>query len=36
MERLGEKLSGVTIKVQPWSDDSTPAWVQLQNLEGGG
>jgi membrane protease subunit HflC len=36
MERLGEKLSGVTIKVQPWADDSTPSWVQLQNLEGGG
>ncbi len=30
MERLGEKLSGVTIDIQPWADDSTPSRLQIE------
>lgn len=33
MERLGSKLAGVTITIQPWMNDSTPTRVQM---EGGG
>lgn len=33
MERLGSKLAGVTITIQPWQNDSTPTRVQM---EGGG
>jgi membrane protease subunit HflC len=35
MEKLGERLKGVTIEIQPYSDDSTPSWVQHQQLGGG-
>jgi len=28
MERLGERLKGVTIEIQPWSDDSSPTTVK--------
>jgi membrane protease subunit HflC len=34
MERLGERLKGVTIQIQPWSNDSVPSRVQYQNLGG--
>lgn len=30
MERLGEKLKGVTIDIQPWADDSTPSRLRVQ------
>lgn len=30
MERIGEKLDGVTIDIQPWSSDATPQRVQLE------
>ena len=35
MERIGEKLSGVTIEIQPWSDDATLSRIQYQNRPGG-
>jgi hypothetical protein len=35
MERLGERLDGVTIEIQPWADDATPRRVQLDQLGGG-
>jgi membrane protease subunit HflC len=31
MERLGERLSNVTIQIQPWANDSTPAHVRYEN-----
>ena len=34
MERLGERLSGVTINIQPWADDATPSRVRLENAAG--
>ncbi|MCX4244887.1 SPFH domain-containing protein [Paraliomyxa miuraensis] len=30
MERLGEKLDGVTIDIQPWADDSTPSRLRVE------
>ena len=30
MERIGEKLEGVTIDIQPWASDATPQRVQLE------
>ena len=30
MERLGERLSGVTIHIQPYADDATPARVRYE------
>jgi len=30
MERLGQKLSGVTISIQPWSRDATPSRIELE------
>jgi regulator of protease activity HflC (stomatin/prohibitin superfamily) len=30
MERLGEKLKGVTIDIQPWAEDASPSRVQLE------
>lgn len=30
MERMGEKLKGVTIDIQPWADDSTPSRLRLE------
>lgn len=35
MERLGERLEGVTIDIQPWADDATPSRVQMQQVGGG-
>ena len=32
MERLGERLKGVTIAIQPYADDSTPSRVQMQQI----
>ena len=29
MERLGERLEGVTIEIQPWAQDATPTRVKL-------
>ena len=34
MERLGERLEGVTINIQPWSDDATPSRVELEQIGG--
>ena len=34
MERLGERLEGVTIQIQPWANDSVPSRVQYQNVGG--
>jgi membrane protease subunit HflC len=36
MERLGERLEGVTIAIEPWTNDSQPARVQYETLGGGG
>lgn len=30
MERLGEKLNGVTIDIQPWADDATPSRLRVE------
>lgn len=30
MERLGERLEGITIDIQPWSEDATPSRIQLE------
>lgn len=35
MERLGERLKGVTIEITPVRTDGTPQRVQLENLGGG-
>jgi hypothetical protein len=35
MERLGERLEGVTIQIQPWSNDASPARVQYETIGGG-
>jgi len=32
MERLGERLSGVTIEIQPFSDDATPTRVRYEDM----
>ncbi len=34
MERLGERLKGVTIDIQPWADDSTPSRVRMSQIAG--
>jgi membrane protease subunit HflC len=34
MERLGERLKGVTIDIQPYSHDGTPKRIQLENVGG--
>jgi hypothetical protein len=34
MERLGEKLAGVTIDIQPWADDSTPSRLRVEQVGG--
>jgi membrane protease subunit HflC len=34
MERLGERLKGVTIDIQPFREDGAPTKIQLQNVEG--
>ncbi|MGE0547678.1 MAG: SPFH domain-containing protein [Kofleriaceae bacterium] len=35
MERLGERLEGVTINIQPYRQDGSPQRVQLEQLGGG-
>ncbi|MBK7537017.1 MAG: hypothetical protein IPI49_16970 [Myxococcales bacterium] len=35
MERLGERLKGVTIQIQPFRNDGSPTKIQLENLGGG-
>jgi membrane protease subunit HflC len=35
MERLGERLKGVTIQIQPFRNDGSPQKIQLENLGGG-
>ncbi len=35
MERLGERLKGVTIEIQPWASDASPSRVELQTMGGG-
>jgi membrane protease subunit HflC len=32
MERLGERLEGVTIEIQPWTNDSSPSRLQYQQV----
>ncbi|MCA9636661.1 MAG: hypothetical protein KC420_11595 [Myxococcales bacterium] len=32
MERLGERLKGVTISIQPYADDSTPSRVKMEQI----
>ena len=34
MERLGEKLKGVTIDIQPWASDATPSRIELEQVGG--
>jgi SPFH domain/Band 7 family protein len=34
MERLGERLKGVTINIQPYRNDGNPSRVQLENVGG--
>jgi membrane protease subunit HflC len=34
MERLGERLKGVTIDIQPFRNDGSPTKIQLENLGG--
>ena len=34
MERLGERLKGVTIEIQPCGNDGAPQRVQLENVGG--
>src|ERR1044071_2997701 len=35
MQRLGERLKGVTIEIQPFRNDGSPSRVQLENIGGG-
>ncbi len=35
MERLGERLVGVTIDIQPWTNDAQPSRVQYETVGGG-
>jgi membrane protease subunit HflC len=32
MERLGQRLKGVTISIQPYADDSTPSRVRMEQI----
>jgi SPFH domain / Band 7 family len=34
MERLGERLKGVTIQIQPYRNDGSPQKIQLENVGG--
>jgi hypothetical protein len=34
MERLGERLEGVTIDIQPWSNDTVPSRLQVEKIGG--
>ena len=35
MQRLGERLKGVTIEIQPYRQDGSPQRIQLENVGGG-
>lgn len=35
MEKLGEKLRGVTINIQPYANDASPTHIKLQRMGGG-
>ncbi len=35
MQRLGERLKGVTIEIQPYQEDGSPKRIQLENIGGG-
>ena len=32
MERLGERLKGVTIAIQPWASDAAPSRVEVEQI----
>ena len=34
MERLGERLKGVTISIQPWANDASPSRVEIEQIAG--
>ncbi|HUQ04662.1 MAG TPA: SPFH domain-containing protein [Kofleriaceae bacterium] len=34
MERLGQRLEGVTIDIQPWTNDSAPSRIQVEKIGG--
>lgn len=34
MERLGERLRGVTIAIEPWANDANPSRVELEKMGG--
>jgi regulator of protease activity HflC (stomatin/prohibitin superfamily) len=34
MERLGERLRGVTIAIEPWANDANPSRVQVEKIGG--
>lgn len=34
MERLGQRLEGVTIDIQPWANDSVPSRLQVEKIGG--
>lgn len=34
MERLGQRLEGVTIEIQPWANDSVPSRLQIERAGG--
>jgi membrane protease subunit HflC len=34
MERLGQRLEGVTINIQPWANDSVPSRLQVEKVGG--
>ncbi len=34
MQRLGERLEGVTIDIQPWANDAAPSHLQVEQLGG--
>ncbi len=34
MERLGQRLEGVTISIQPWANDSQPSRLQVEKIGG--
>jgi hypothetical protein len=34
MERLGERLKGVTIAIEPWASDAAPSRVEVEQVGG--
>ncbi len=35
MERIGERLRGVTIAIEPWANDANPSRVEVEKIGGG-